>query len=778
MRSADTNPVTTAPWAAEPYSVKRHGVTITNCDSEPVQTPGCIQAHGALLVLYPDDLVIIQVSENSEALLGLQPEALLGRALGSVIGVEPEAQIKEFLDRGISDQNPLHVLTLPARASTAPLDVSVHTVNGVVVIELEATGRTLESEPDYYGLVKTTVGRLQSASSVADFCRIISEEVRAITGFDRVMVYKFHADGHGEVFAEHRSSKYPPWLGLHYPADDIPRPARDVFMQVWCRPLPDVAGALAELVPLVHPDSQKPLQMTHCALRGPSVMYTEYLANMRVTAGLTMPIRQNDTLWGLIACHHYEGTKAVPYQVRAACEFVAQVASLLLQSIDQRESLLYRLRLESVHNDLVAQAAHEGGLTAMLDGRPGLLDGLNADGAALYHHDKWWCTGATPSESELEALGVWLGTRPEIQASGRLYATDCLAQDYPPAAQFPLTASGLLAFPLARAGRDLMMWFRAETEHTIDWGGNPHDKPMTLGPNGPRLTPRASFELFRESVRGRSLPWLPVEVSAAARLRVLAMELVVGRAEHLAALNADLARSNEELDAFAYVASHDLKEPLRGIHKYAHQLLEDAAFATEEQRRKLESLVRLTLRMDGLLDSLLHFSRVGRVGLELELADLNEVLSEALEMVGARAGAAEVLVPRPLPCMSCDRVRTRELFVNLLSNALKYSDKADKVIHVGYFASGEGLPLPRAPIGVERQTILFVKDNGIGIPHKHFEQIFTMFRRLHGRNEYGGGTGAGLAIVKKLVERHGGQIWLDSTPGTGSTFYFTLSSNA
>ena len=765
-------------WADEPYSVKRHGVTITNCDSEPVQTPGCVQAHGALLVLCPARLVILQASENAQSVLGLAPEALLGCPLATAIGAEQEAQVKEFLARGLSDQNPLHVLTLPAREARPALDLSVHTVDGVVVIEFEATGRTTQNEPDYYRLVKTTVDRLQAATAVGDLCRVITEEVRAITGFDRVMVYKFHADHHGEVFAESRTEECPPWLGLHYPAEDIPRPAREVFMQVWCRPVPDVAGAVAELVPLVHPDTKRPLRMTHCALRAPSVMYTEYLQNMGVTAGLTMPIRFTDELWGLIACHHYAGAKPVLYPVRAACEFVAQVASLLLQAIDAREVSLYRLRLESVHNELVAGAAHEGGLAAMLDGRPGMLDGLKSDGAALYHRDRWWRVGATPSEPELDQLAAWLETRPELDAPGRLYVTDCLSRDYPAASQLTATASGLLAFPLARMGRNLMLWFRTETIRTIDWGGNPHDKPTTLGPNGPRLTPRASFELFRESVRGRSLPWLPVEVSAAARLRVLVMELVVARAERLAELNADLARSNEELDAFAYVASHDLKEPLRGVHEYAHQLLAEAASATEEHRRKLESLVRLTLRMDGLLDSLLHFSRVGRLELELEPTDLTEVVGEALEMVGARTDAANIRVPRALPCVSCDRVRVREIFVNLLSNALKYSDRSDRSVEVGYVAAGEEAPRPRAPAAAEGQTIFYVKDDGIGIPHRHFEQIFQMFRRLHGRAEYGGGTGAGLTIVKKLVERHRGQIWLDSTPGEGSTFYFTLSSNA
>jgi two-component system, chemotaxis family, sensor kinase Cph1 len=322
-----------------------------------------------------------------------------------------------------------------------------------------------------------------------------------------------------------------------------------------------------------------------------------------------------------------------------------------------------------------------------------------------------------------------------------------------------------------------MMWFRPEIKKTVNWGGNPSDKPKVTGPHGQRLTPRRSFELFRESVHQQAEPWLQIEIDAAARLRALIMELVIVRAERLAGLNADLARSNEELDAFAYVASHDLKEPLRGIHKYAHQLMA-AAPADEEEKRKLDGLMRLTLRMDSLLDSLLHFSRVGREELTLENVDLNDVLADAIEMVGSRTGdgRTQIVAPRSLPQLLCDRVRVREVLVNLLSNALKYNDKAAKRVEVGFVQAAESSLRSRFPAATDGQTVYYVRDNGIGIAPRHFDQVFKMFKRLHGREEYGGGTGAGLTIVRKLVERHHGQVWLESRSGEGTTFFFTLSS--
>jgi light-regulated signal transduction histidine kinase (bacteriophytochrome) len=754
------------PWEGQPYSVKRFGVSISNCDTEPVQTPGCIQDHGALLVLRCTDLTILQASENSAALLGEAPQGLLGRPVAAVLGAGGEERVRNVVAREPLDRNPLYVFTVPGRDGVE-LDVSAHTIGGVCVLEFEVTQRTPAVEPDYYALVKKTVTRLQAATTLQDFCDVAVAEVCELTGLDRVMVYKFHDDGHGEVIAESRRADLAPWRGLHYPAQDIPRPAREIFKQIWVRPVPDVSGGLAELVPLVNPDTGRPLDMTHCALRGASVMYTEYLQNMKVSASLTMPIRRGDELWGLIACHHYAGSIHFPYQMRAACEFVAQVVSLQQRAAEEREQLAYRLRQETVHQQLVARAAQDGDLAAMTSGSPTLIDGMVAGGAALHYQGRWTVVGSTPTLAQLDALVPWLQSRPEmIDPTQPVFATDALSTVYVAGAEFADVASGVMACVISRRQSELILWFRPETMRTIQWGGNPDDKPQVTGPHGMRLTPRASFELVVESVRGRSLPWHRVDIESAARLRLLIMELVVSRAAQLAELNADLARSNEELDSFAYVAGHDLKEPLRGIHKYAHQLLEGAANLEAAQRAKLDALMRLTLRMDSLLESLLHFSRVGRIELSMRLTDMNEIVDEAIEMVSGRQPRtdAQISVARPLPTVRCDGVRAREIFANLLSNALKYNEQAAPSIEIGHVAG----------VGEDAPPTFFVRDNGIGIEPRHHEQIFRIFRRLHTRDEFGGGAGVGLAIVKKLVDRHGGRVWLESTPPEGTTFFFTL----
>ena len=774
-------PVATAPlpWEGEAYSIKRHGVTLTNCDSEPVQTPGCIQAHGALLVVRLDDLVILQASENTLALLGFAPENLLGLPIGIVTGEAGVLQLRASLAGGATDANPLRLFTMPGRGEGPALDVSMHTLEGLAMVEFEPAYPDDDAQVQHgYALVKRAVGRLRQAVGLQHFCTVAAQEIRELTGLDRVMVYKFHPDGHGEVYAESKRDDLAPWLGLHYPAEDIPKPAREVFKRVWIRPTPDVSGTLAEMVPLVNPQTGRPLTMTHCALRGASVMYTEYLQNMGVTAGLTMSLRRGDELWGLIACHHYSGVARLPFEVRAACELLAQVVSLQHQAIENQEHLAYRLGREAIHQQLITQASGEGGLSAMAHGAPTVLEAIEANGVVLYHHDRWWRVGQTPPDAELDALAHWLRARPEFAHGTRpVFVTDRLAVDYPAAAAFRAIASGVLAMPLTPSRGTLVLWFRTETLQTVNWSGDPDYDPKVIGPHGLRLTPRRSFETFAESVVGRSLPWQDVDVELALRFRVLLMELVVSRAERLAELNVELARSNEELDAFAFVAGHDLKEPLRGIHNHANQLLEESVLPQgSESRNKVERVLRLTLRMDALLDSLLHFSRVGQTALKVEKVDLNSVVAEALEMVDERrlGRSCEISVADALPWVDCDHVRVREIFVNLLSNALKYNDKPVCRIAIGCEGPSTSLADADRPHGTAGCVVFYVKDNGIGIAPHHVEQIFKLFTRLHGRDEFGGGNGAGLTIVKKLVERHGGHVWVRSTPGQGTTFLFTL----
>jgi signal transduction histidine kinase len=253
--------------------------------------------------------------------------------------------------------------------------------------------------------------------------------------------------------------------------------------------------------------------------------------------------------------------------------------------------------------------------------------------------------------------------------------------------------------------------------------------------------------------------------------------------EELRRLNEELSLSNRELDSFTYVASHDLKEPLRGIHNYSHFLFEDYGERFDEQgREQLLTLQRLTRKMEELIESLLHYSRLGRQEIERREVALQPILDDVCDLLlpRLREGGVAVRVPRPLPTVAADPTLVCELLTNLIANAAKYNNKSEKWVEIGYdlYDGSAGHVLndkESAPLNRHRRPVVFyVRDNGIGIPRKHFDAVFRIFKRLHSDAAFGGGTGAGLTISRKIVERHGGRIWLDSMPGEGTTVYFTL----
>jgi light-regulated signal transduction histidine kinase (bacteriophytochrome) len=393
-----------------------------------------------------------------------------------------------------------------------------------------------------------------------------------------------------------------------------------------------------------------------------------------------------------------------------------------------------------------------------------LLDLVLAQGAVVYAGNACTVLGKTPKQDEVSELITWL----ENKIQDNLFYTDCLPKVYPAAERFKDVASGLLALSISKTQKYYILWFRPEVIQTVNWGGNPH-KPVEVEENGGLgLSPRKSFDLWQETVRLMSLPWKEYEIDAALELRSAIIGIVLRKADELAKINIELERSNSELDAFAYIASHDLKEPLRGIHNYSSFLLEDYGDVLKEDGvSKLQTLMRLTQRMEDLIDSLLHFSRLGRVELVLQKVDINSVVKNVLDVlkISRKEDNVKIYIPRYLPIVRCDRVQIQELFTNLIGNAIKYNDNSEKWVEIGYL-----------DISSPESVVFYIKDNGIGIREKHKEAIFRIFKRLHTANKYGGGTGAGLTIAKKIVERHGGKIWVESIYGEGSTFYFTLPS--
>ncbi|GGL00629.1 ATP-binding protein [Deinococcus radiotolerans] len=747
-------------------------VDLTNCDREPIHIPGAVQPHGAMVALR--GATIVQVSENLPELLGVAVTDALGGPLEQLLDGPLAGQVREALRSGGLQRNPLLLLSAEVRGR-GPFDVTAHQMNDLTILEFEQTPRSAV-QTDAYSLVRAALGRLNAAPNQDHFVALVAQEVQALTGFDRVMVYQFADDGTGTVIAERSAPGMTPYLGLRYPASDIPKQARALYVMNMLR---IIADANYTPVPLLAHPGEQPLDMSYCALRSVSPIHLEYLRNMGVGASMSISLLRGAELWGLIACHH-TGPRALSANVRAACELIGQVASVQLSAWQERQDQTYQLHLKDAQSQLMERLANAPDLMEALVGQHSqLLEFVDASGAAVCLDGEIIRMGRAPTTEQVRALQAWLGT----QAEAEVLHTRALSELFPDAAAYADTASGLLSVQLSRQLGDHVMWFRPEELQTVTWGGDPN-KPAEVDAAGQdRLSPRRSFEAWQQTVRSRSTPWLPEEIAAARTLRRALLNIVLRRAEEIRELNddltrsnLDLARSNADLDAFAYIASHDLKEPLRGLHNYSMFLLESYAQQLDEDGvSKLNTLVRLTQRMDDLIDSLLLYSRMGRVDLSFRPTDLNDVLHGVLDVLSARLDHAGAQVhAAPLPTLLLDRVRVGEILNNLITNAVKYTDKAQPVIEVGAVAPGERGDLSLPAVLPDDAWIIYVRDNGIGIHEKHFENIFRIFKRLHARDQFGGGTGAGLTIVKKLVERHGGLIWLESVIGQGTTFYFTL----
>ncbi|WP_210517383.1 ATP-binding protein [Hymenobacter terricola] len=751
-------------------------ITLTDCDREPIHLPGLIQPYGFLLCLDEQTHRVVQASANTRELLGMAAENLLGHGLELLLGPAQLAEVARLWPTLTAAPRLLGV-RLDCLAGQPFYKLLLHRHDGLLWVEGEAVGSTTVSAFDLPAL-NLTLGRLLAADTMLDLCQGVAEQVRDLTGFDRVAVYRFADDDSGHVVAEALRPDLAPWLGLHYPATDIPRQARALYLKNWLRFIADVAYAPVPLVPALNPASGRPPDMTYAVLRSVSPIHLQYLRNMGSAATMTISLIQEGRLWGMITCHH-ETPRLVSYELRDLCQFLGKAASTLLQTKEQQDAKAARQRIQQTQAQLLARIKSPATFVADLyQHRPTVADVFDCGGAAVCLGGEIVCLGQTPTPAQITDLVAWL-RRHNTQ---EVFATNSYAPLNPAGAALRATASGILAVALDADLGEYILWFRPEQAQTVTWAGR-HEKMPTVVDGQVFLSPRQSFEAWKQLVEHTATPWTAPEREAAqeirqhlADMRLKAFHELQAKAVTLARLNLELERSNEELDSFAYVASHDLKEPLRGIHNYAVFLLEDyAAQLDAEGVSKLETLVRLSQRMEGLIEGLLQLSRVGRLDVVMAETDLNEALADVLDLLQPRLEqtCTTVVVAGLLPTMSCNRIRIREVFNNLLTNAMRYNNQPEKRVTIGLAPAAA-----RGPKGTGSPAdfyVFAVQDNGIGIAPRHHENIFKLFKRLHAQDQYGGGTGAGLAIARKMVEKHGGELWVDSEAGQGATFLFSLS---
>ncbi len=512
-------------------------VDLSNCEREAIQIPGTIQSHGAMLVCAGADWRIDHASENTGDVLGVTPAEIIGQSLASVIGTDHVNSLKSALEASLGLMRArIFRLELP---NGHEFHIHVTGRSGLNIIEFErVTGHDVSVSP--LGLVEALLSRMQSANTVEKHCNFAADGVRRLIGFDRVMVYKFLHDGSGEVICERKRSDLSPFLGLRYPASDIPSQARALYLKSWIRLIADVASKPVPIIPERDPSGQ-PVDLSLAALRSVSPIHIEYLQNMGVAASMSISIIVGGKLWGLIACHHYT-PKIVAADIRAAAELFGQIFSLQIEALEPNDRGDSVRAARSNIDALLANFPNSGSLLDNLSQRlPTLRAIVPCDGIGIWVDGVWVHQGSAPPAREIPGIARFLMDA----GSGEMFTTHELSNRVPSAAAYMADASGLLAIPLSRSSRDFLMYFRKEVVHTVNWGGDPN-KPVTVGPRGDRLTPRKSFAVWSQTVRGQSTPWSQGDRLAGEALRISLLEVVL-RLNEVATRERTLAAERQSL---------------------------------------------------------------------------------------------------------------------------------------------------------------------------------------------------------------------------------------
>ena len=532
-------------------------LNLTSCDREPIHIPGGVQPFGALIAMSAD-WIVSAASKNVGDVLGLAHDELIGERLKDLIESDAQEAISRRL-RGLGFPDAVErIFRLCVRRETNALhDVAVHVSGDRFILEFERAAEDDGKEDATF--VRPLIDRINRAETSESMCEMAAKQVRALTGFDRVMVYRFADDGSGEVVAEARGRALEPYLNLRYPASDIPVQARALYARNLLRIISDVDAEPVPIEPVLDP-AGAPLDLSMSTLRATSPIHHEYLRNMGVRASMSISILRRGKLWGLFACHHYQ-PRVLPYSVRTLCELFGQFFSYALEQREADEDRALAEKSTQSHQNLAVMLAEGGDLASNFEGFAEMLhEVVSFDGAALSLDGELQISGRTPTREEVKEVIRFLNRA----ASSRIFVTDHLAAVHEPAADFAERAAGLMALPISRTPRDYLILFRQEIARSVTWAGNP-DKPVEVGPNGARLTPRKSFDAWRQTVRGRSAPWNRNEVTTAENLRITMLEVILRLADEAARERAAAQERQELLIAELNHRVRNILNLIRGL---------------------------------------------------------------------------------------------------------------------------------------------------------------------------------------------------------------------
>lgn len=604
------------------HPIHLDNVDLATCELEPIHIPGSVQPHGALLTFDLQDLRIVHAGGDTTGVLGAPTTDLLGALATDVLRADQIHRLLALIDARRTLVRPVFAFTMDNDAYGVT-DVVVHMVDGLLVLEFEP--RRMPMIEDALTLVQGMMHHVQQSGSLSAFFEAVANQVRAATGFDRVLVYRFAADCGGAVVAEARAEGVDSLFGLNFPASDVPRQARELYLKNLIRNIPDARYTPLPILPPLNPLNGKPLDLSYSTLRSVSPMHRQYLANLGIVGSMSLSLVSDGKLWGLIVCHHYE-PRYLPHRLREACELFAGMTSSHLQMRLVETDLETQVHSMRIHEELVERMGREADLAdGLIRFRPNLLDLVLASGVAVWIEGQFNAIGATPTRAQVEAVVNWLN------ATGKegVFHTDSLPTVYAPATRFPEIASGLLALSVSRTPRDYVLWFRSEISRMVSWSGV-SDRPAAERPEGETLTPRRSFAVRQSAVRLYAHPWLPTEIDAAHRLRLSLLEITLRRIDQAARERAVIQQQQEKL-------TQELDRRLVDLQSTAEALKRET-----ERRAVLEAELSQVLRRT-VADQEAERRRIAR--------ELHDTLGQSLtllqlgleELAGTTAGSQELI---------------------------------------------------------------------------------------------------------------------------------------
>jgi light-regulated signal transduction histidine kinase (bacteriophytochrome) len=553
---------------------------LTNCDREPIHIPGSIQSHGVMLACERANWRVTHASANAASVFDLPAAKALNVPLKTLLGPALFSSIEASLSSPAA-QTMTAIATrlfgVKVKGRADKFDLSVHQHGGRVIVELERAEAEAGTPP--LDLVRIMLTKLQQSRTLNELCEETVHQLRALIGYDRVMIYRFLHDGTGQVIAESKCEDISTMLGLRYPASDIPAQARELYKRNWVRLIADVASAPVSIKATVAND-EGPLDLSHAEFRSVSPIHIEYLTNMGVGASMSISIIVGGELWGLIACHH-KVARRVPANVRAACELLGQVFSLQIQTVEGIEAYVTMRAARALLDRVVAEFPIEGNLIENLAIRLEQISSfVTADGVGILVDGVWRGTGLCPSPTETKLLAKFIDGQ---RTDGRIFADHHLSVPFQTAESWRCGVRGVLAIPLSYEGGNWLFFFRREVAQTIEWGGDP-SKPVVANASG-RISPRKSFEAWKQDVRGQSLPWTSRERLIADTLRVYLLDIIVRFSE---VIIEERRQSQQRHRLLASELNHRVKATLELIQSLIHH--------GYEEQGKIQSFVR---RLEG-----------------------------------------------------------------------------------------------------------------------------------------------------------------------------------